>query len=215
MGIITDRQFSQELRRQLARETISTVGAQLSDVSYKRKEKAIEVASTVLTPQEFSPSEVERIEKVLNTRLAPGIHLIVRSMISKDFDNSGPVFIGKEEMDRREKETLRSQFLSTTSKTLKEELKKVSGAYLAELRRDKTDGRITVTACVDTSSIIKPPQVKEMEKTLNAALGEPVHLVIRPAVTRVADSERYFYEVKKESAPLAGAELEFHKKLQN
>gem|GEM_PF-742147 len=215
MGIITDRQFSQELRRLLARETKFTVGAQLSDVSYKRKENLIEVAATVLTPQEFSPSEVKRIEKVLNTRVAPGIHLIVRSMISKDFDNSGPAFIDKVEMRRREQETLQEKLLSKTSKILNEELKKISGAQLVELRSDETDGRITVTGRVDTSSIIDPPQVNEMEKSLNAALGVPVHLIIRSAVARVADSERYLYEAKEDIPPLAGDELEFHKKLKN
>jgi len=212
-GLISDRQFSRDLKRVLTRETVSTTGAQLSDVSYRRKGNVIEVAATVQTPQEFSPREVERIEKKLQTLVAPGIQLIIRSMISKDFDKSGPAFIGEAEMERREQESRNEQFLSTTSKILNDELQKISGAHLMELSRESVEGKQTVIALIDSPNVIEPFQVKKMEESLNTGSGEPVHLIVRSAVTRVADSERYLYEVKKEIAPLAGDELKFHQKL--
>jgi len=213
IGLISDRQFSRDLRRVLTRETVSTTGAQLSDVSYRRKGNVIEVAATVQTPQEFSPREVERIEKKLQAGVAPGIRLIIRSMISKDFDNIGPAFIGEAEMERREQESRKEQFLSKTSKILNDELQNISGAHLMELSRDSFDGNNTVIALIDSPNVIEPSQVKKMKESLDTELGEPVQLIVRSAVTRVADSERYLYEVKKGITPLTGDELKFHQKL--
>jgi uncharacterized hydrophobic protein (TIGR00271 family) len=213
-GLIADRQFSDKLNSAIARETESTIGAQLSSVTYKKKGKTIEVAATVLTPQEFSPQDVERIEKTLKKRVDPEIHLIMRSMISKDFDDNGPAFIGKAELERRQKESRQAQFISTTNKVMSDEIKKVAGAHLVELSLDTGGERLTVKTLIDTPIIIDPSQVKKMEESLEAALGVPVHLIVRSAVTRVADSERYLYEVKSSSAPLSGKALEFHSKLQ-
>jgi len=214
MGLIADRQFSDKLNRVLARETESTIGAQLSSVTYKKKGKIVEVAATVLTPQEFSPPEVARIENTLRTRVSPGIHLIMRSMISKDFDCDGPAFIEKAELERRQKESMHAQFLSTTKRVLNDEIKKVAGAHLVELNLDTSGESLTVKALIDTPGIFDPSQVKKMEESLNTALGVSVHLIVRSAVTRVADSERYLYEVKNSTTPLSGEALEFYSKLQ-
>ncbi|MDQ7826013.1 MAG: TIGR00341 family protein [Candidatus Eremiobacteraeota bacterium] len=213
-GLIEERKLSRKIESVLSAEIHSSLGAQLSQTTIRKRGAAMEVIATVLTPQEFKPSQVARFESRLRKVVNPSVNLIVRSLISKDADRSGIVFIDEKERERLARTSEQTLLLTQTSQILEESLKKVSGAQLDEVRVDAENGDLTVIAAVDTPAVIAPSQVKEMEQSLGESLKKPVHLMVRSLMTRNADSQRFLYEEKKEVKPLTGDALAFYKRLQ-
>jgi uncharacterized hydrophobic protein (TIGR00271 family) len=212
--LIDNRQFEAALRDSLTAQTGSTLGASVSNVQVQRREGAIDVLATVLTPQAFEPSQVAGIEEALRARVDPRIHLVIRSVLSKDDDRSGPVFVPEEEQARRQARAARAQFLTTASATLKGALSRIAGAQLVDILRSGEDEPTTVQAVVRTPTAIAPPQVAELEQALRQALGMPLHLVVRSVLTRDADAQAYLYATQEGPAPLTGEALVFHNRVQ-
>lgn len=212
--MVAESRFSRALERSLAQKLRSTVGAQLTSVRVEPHASVRQVIATVLTPQEIDSGQVARIEKSLRESVAPNIHLIVRSLLSKDADRSGPVFLADDERERRAEVNELTQFLSRSSQALREQLANVPGATLIDVARSEENGQTVVTAVVRTPTPIEPTQVVSIQKAMTQALGNPIRLVVRSILTRDADSQRYLYEPKKETKPLTGEALKFHRRLE-
>ncbi|HKX18944.1 MAG TPA: TIGR00341 family protein [bacterium] len=210
--LVDHRRFETALHDILAAQVGSTLGAWISDVHVDRRNRAIDVLATVVTPQAFDPPQVAGMEAALRTRLNPHIHLVIRSVISQDDDANGPVFVPEEEQARQRERAAQTQFLTTASTTLKNALALVAGAQLVDIRRDEAQGQTTVQVVVRTPTAIAPAEVAAIELTLQQALGMPLHLVVRSVLTRDADARGYLYVTQE--APLAGEALVFHNRVQ-
>jgi len=90
------------------------VGASLSQVQYERHRHEINVVAVVLTPQELVPEQVALLEDALRAKVDRRIHLVVRSLISKDADRKGIVFIPQEEREREAQVAKQTRFLRTS-----------------------------------------------------------------------------------------------------
>jgi uncharacterized hydrophobic protein (TIGR00271 family) len=206
--------FTNQVQQVLRYEVRLRSGAQLSDIQRNKRVNHIEVLATVLTPNPFEPQEVAQIEKVLRQQVDPRIHLILRSLISQDYDQKGPVYLPKEEIERRAKVAESSAFLTKVSQSLNDQLKKFPGAHIAELDLAPQKNRMGIVAVARTPVAIGPAQVAEMEKALQQAINQPIHLVVRSILTSSADSHQFLYEAIKPPEQLAGAALKFHQQLE-
>lgn len=206
--------FTNQVQQVLTYEVRFRSGAQLSEVKRNKRDGHIEVLATVLTPNPFEPNEVALIEKVLRQKVDPRIHLVLRSLISKDYDTKGPVYLPKEEIERRAKVAENSAFLHKASQSLNEQLKKFPGAHIVELDLDPEKNNMVIVAVAHTPVVIEPAQVAEMEKALQQALHQPIHLVVRSILARSANSHDYLYSPIKPSERLAGEALKFRQQLE-
>jgi uncharacterized hydrophobic protein (TIGR00271 family) len=204
--IYKENRFSNEVR--------SRVGAQLSDFRVKRQDDQVEILATVLTPNPFEPTEVAEIEKDLRTKIDPQIHLVLRSLISKDYDHQGPVYVPKEELEQRAQVAQHSALLRKVSQSLNEQLREIPGARLGELQLEPQKDQIVVTAEVFTPGLIEPVRVAKFETALRQAVNKPVYLIVRSILTRDATPQNYLYEAEKTPKRLTGEDLKFRAKLE-
>ncbi|MBI2877330.1 MAG: DUF389 domain-containing protein [Candidatus Tectomicrobia bacterium] len=214
LTLIAERRFSRAVEEVLSKEVHFTVGAYLSQLRYEKRENLFDVIAIVLTPQEFHPPQVAHIEEALRKQVDPRIRLVMRSLISKDVDRNGFVFIAEKKREPKEEVDEATQFLVRASHILNQQFKQVLGASLVDIRRENDGKNILLTAVVHTPTVIDPIQITEIERVLQHAIGAPVRLVVRSILTRDADAQRYIYEVKKEPEPLVGEALEFHQQLE-
>ena len=221
--VVQTQRLRESIKSTLSRELRTTLGAHLTDLRYDEKESRLQVIASVLTPQEFKPTQVARMEMVL-WQVDPRIDLIIRSLISKDADRNGIVFVEKsklqrEELEReqQEKERARAEMLQKITHVLNNQLKSLLGAQLDDIQYEEGENGATVKASVDTPMVIEPLQVKLVEKALREELGADIHLIIRSVLVRDVDAENFLYEdiflnqasaiVRAELQRVRGAEL--------
>jgi uncharacterized hydrophobic protein (TIGR00271 family) len=212
--VYNEHRLSNEVQKVLSYQVRSRVGAELSDFRAKKYNDQVEILATVLTPNPFEPNEVAQIEKILQQEVDPRIHLVLRSLTSKDYDCKGPVYVPKEELEHRAQVAQQSVLLRKVSQSINEQLRKVPGARLGELQLEPQKDHIVVTAEVFTPGVIEPAKVAEIETALRQAVNESVHLIVRSILTRDADPQHYIYEAEKTPKRLTGEDLKFHVKLE-
>lgn len=213
-GLIDERRLSRSVERILAREAGTITGGRLTESDVVRHNGRIEVMATVLTPQEIDPAQIARIEDLLDKAVGPRVHLVVRSLISRDADRGGPVFLPDGERTRRVKAAEQSQFLARAARILNSQVAAVPGAQLVDLKRDETGVQTTLTAVVRAPTALEPAQVAEIESALRKELNTGVRLVVRSVLTRDADAQQFLYAPKEEPEPLTGPDLALRRRLQ-
>lgn len=216
--IISNRRVTAAIERNLDQQVQAIAGAHLSEVRMLRGTTGLDVIAAVLTPQAFEPEQVLRMEETLRERVDGRIHLVVRSLISRDADRMGPVFITDSERRRREEAQAQTAFLTQATRTITGQLRGLPGAQLADLRRDPpSDGGAEegLTALVRTPTAIGPADVTRIQEALRRETGLRIRLVIRSILTRDADADRYLYEPVKETPRLSERELRRRRRLQS
>ncbi len=211
--IAANHALAESLKTNLTEQVAVNTGATLSDIRYQYTGDKLQVMAEVLTPQEIDYRQVSHIEKNLQETVNPNIHLIIRSLISRDSDNSGYVFISEDEKARRFEESKQKLFLSKASSLLKEALLLIPGSYLADIQNTVEKDMNYLHVVIQTPSEIKPEQVAVMENYLAENFNEPIHLTVRSVITREVDATRYLYDEKDRTSKLNEAELIFHNKL--
>jgi hypothetical protein len=155
------------------------------------------------------------MEAILRREVDPRVALVVRSLLSRDADRDGPVFLPDAERRRRARAAEQGEFLTTASHALSAALARIPGAQLADLRREQRGNGLVVTAVVRTPAAIDPAQVAELESALQEATRVPARLVVRSILTRDADAQRFLYEPEKtKERPLTGEALRRHLRIQ-
>lgn len=193
LGLIADERLSAQIEQVLNRQVETTAGARLSDFHFQRQDSGLRVTATVMTPRLFEPSQVEELEKTLDARIKPDVHLIIRSLISRDMDREGAVFMTEEERETEAEEQERMQVLQTASRLITEELTTVPGAELMDVHRDSPDGTPTVTAVIRSPQPIGPALVSAAQRQMRQELGRPLRLVVRTTLVHDADAEGFLH----------------------
>ena len=212
--IETNRMLADDLKSAITEQVAANAGARVSDIRYQYADKKLQVMAEVLTPQEIDARQVAQIEKNLQTRIDPNIQLIVRSMISRDFDNSGYVFITEDEKALRFEQDQQNLFLAQVYSAMREGLMDYRGSSLVDIQNTVRDGKNHLNAIVNTPNEFAPEQVANLESFLTSHLEVPVHLTIRSIITRDADATRYLYADAAGSGQLEGEALVFHRQLE-
>jgi len=185
--------LTNRLRAVLNEDLRAIVGAEVTEVQHHRRGSALDVVAIVLTPQSIEPPVVSATEADLRRRVDPLAHLIVRSLISRDADGSGQVFLDRTLKERLRDEDRQRSFLSAVSAALDKSLTAVPGAELVDVKRETPDSR-RVTATVRAASVIGPDQVAVMERVLSEGTRATVELSVRSIVTVEADARAYLNE---------------------
>lgn len=187
----------ERLRRRLTRvlgdDVRITRGARLTELTTDRQRDSLEVLAVVLTPQEFTPEQVQRLEARVRAVADRPTRLIVRSILSRDADARGPVYVSSEELAQRGEAERQTAFLSRASSFLRARFAAMPGVELEELRREREDGDL-VLAVVRTPTAFTPARVDSLDRDLDIALGTPVRLIVRSVLTRDADATRFLHD---------------------
>ncbi len=212
--IVEERRTSSRIESALRRELGATAGARLSAVHLTRQGDTTRVIADVLTPQAFDPVQVTGLEDRLQEELRMRLHLVVRSLIAKDADRNGAVFLPVTDTRQRAKAE-DAALLQTISQQVEQALETLPGARLVDLRREVSDsGTLTVTAVVRTASAIDPAGVGAIQARLIAVLGQEVRLVVRSVLTRDADADHFLYQATREERGLTDAEAHLRGRLE-
>ncbi len=198
-SIAADRK-EEAIRIALSDALRTSQGARLTSISLEPRGDVTEVLATVLTPQEITPDRVARLEDALHDGASSKLRLIVRSIISKDADRSGPVFRQADDVRRQAEIARQTEFLSTATSVMRNSLASMPGVELTDLRRDSTDSVDRVTAIVTTPKALTPAQVDSLSAPLQVALGIPVRLVVRSVITVDADRNHFLSEPSDSAA---------------
>lgn len=213
--IIGESRLDKEIRDVLTEHLTTYAGARLSDVKYSQTDSRLEVRAVVITPQEFDPARVENLEEALRVEVNPNTQLIIRSLISKDSDRNGPVFISAEELNRRSQVDQETDFLNQVSLVLGEQIKIVSGAQIIDIAKDTIDGIPLITASVRTPQAITPVEVQSIQQHLNDKVDSSIKLIVRSILTKDADSTHFLKTTTDLAAALQGEDLELYKFMLN
>jgi uncharacterized hydrophobic protein (TIGR00271 family) len=200
-GVARERRRD-EISSILSEEVRITQGARLTDLILERRGDSLQVLAVFLTPQEIGPAQIARLEQRVQATSQRPIHLVVRSILSRDADRFGPVYVAEDELRRRTEADQQTRFLSRASTILRSRFDAIPGVELEEIRRDRLDGENVVTLVVRTPVAVEPIQVDSMERELELALEDRVRLIVRSVLTRDADARGFLYDsVAVDTAP--------------
>ena len=163
---MAQQQRDRRIRAVLSSSLRELRGAQLSELDISPDGARLDVTAAVLTPQEISPVQVAQMEAQLQRRSGEAVKLIVRSLLSRDVDRRGTVYISDEERNNRELAAASAQQLSAVESELRSQLKDLEGAQLSDLRRDN-EGRYLAT--VETPEVIGPERVTAFQAARRSA----------------------------------------------
>jgi uncharacterized hydrophobic protein (TIGR00271 family) len=215
MALIGQKRFAREVETALAREVRTISGAGLSKVGYRYTPDRIEVTATVLTPREFEPSQVATMQTVLQRQIDPQVHLVVSSLVSKNVDAQGPVFVPKDDAEEQAQAALEAEYLRRATQALSSALGPTTGAEVVDIRRTTGQGQDILNAVVRTPSAIEPRRVAAAQSVVQQAVGSPVRLIVRSVCTQDADAQRFIAGPESDRLqPLSGDALKLHRRLE-
>jgi uncharacterized hydrophobic protein (TIGR00271 family) len=214
-GLIADQRLKTQTRSALLSEIHSIMGARLSEINIEKKnDSSVEVMATVLTRYEFTPAQVSVMEDVLRKKVNPGMYLIVKSLLSKDSDRNGPVFISQDDIRRQKEESIKKEEMEKTQKEREEQagflqkiagiinrhLQKISGSQIVDIIRGTKKDELFILVTVQTPDVIEPSLIDTIENDIEKETDKKIYLVIRSIIAIDADSKMILY--KKEPSPI-------------
>lgn len=208
VGVVSQNRLEANIETILRDEIHETAGARLTELDFAQKDDRLEVLAAVMTPREIGPVQVREIEKRLEDRLDRDLHLVLGSVVAKNYDRDGPVFIKEDELKRRARDVEETNFRNTVASIVENQIQSIPGAALDDIRYEKTPGRSSILASVRTPTAVQPADVAEAEDRIRSETGRQVHLIIRSVITRDASAEQFIYEPEKaEPAPPSEEEI--------
>lgn len=191
--MVREDRLSRNLRSIIDEDLHAVIGADVSELRHERHGSELEVVAVILTPQSIEPALVSATEADLKRRVDPNVHLIVRSLISRDADRDGQVFLDNQLRQRLRSERARQSFLTALSLGLRKGLEQVPGAELVDVQREERDSS-RILATVRAPSVISPPQVASMQEAAAASTRGPIQLIVRSVLTKQASDRGYLDE---------------------
>lgn len=211
--MVYESRLSRAIERTLTESIRSTAGAQLANLSVVPRGGEHSVIATVLTPQEITAQQVRQIEQRLRREVRPDIRLVIRSLVSKDYDGAGLVYLSDDSREKRAEVDRQTRFLTQASQALQVQLAEIPGGRLVDLYRNADSGSDDLTAVVQVPSSVDPAQVSAMESAVRRATQSNVRLIVRSVLTVTADSQQFLYTAQNEQRPIAGLALRFYRRL--
>ncbi len=194
IAITTQQHLSSTINIVLSEQVGTMMGARLSDFDFGRDEDRLRITAQVLTPRPFQPADVASVEQKLEEAVDDEVHLIIRSLISRDVDSEGAVFATADELRQEVEEERRVEFMSTASRVVAEHIERMPGAGLMDLRSGRANGKIKLTALVEAPEALTPEKVAQVEEDLSEALDISLDLVVRKILTRDTARSGHLYD---------------------
>jgi uncharacterized hydrophobic protein (TIGR00271 family) len=190
VALVRDDRLSRDLRTVLNENLQSVVGAEVTEIRHTRRVDDLEVVAVVVTPQGIESSLVAAAEVDLRRRVDPQTRLVVRSLLSRDADRSGQVFLAEPVRQRLQREREQQSFLTALTTGLRKGLQGVPGAELVDAQREQRESQ-RVRATVRTPVAIGPEQVRSMQRAASESTGSPIQLTVRSVLTTESDGNTY------------------------
>jgi len=213
--IVAERKQDNEIRTVLSEQLSTVAGARLSDIKLDQGSAGLQVIATVTTTQEFEPSQVARWEDVLQARIDPGARLIVRTVLSKDIDRSGLVFMSQEDLIRHHQISEESRYMNEVSRVVSSYIQTVAGAQVTDVSKTSPEKGAQITITVRTPTAMTPSQVQQLQDRLRQDVDEEIVLVVRSVLTTDADAEGFMHMPLDFTATLEGEDQELYRRLTN
>jgi len=213
--IISERKLDSQIRSVLTQNLNSYAGARLSDIRWSQSGTALDVIAVVISPEEFDPQRVASLEDDLRVRVNPNTQLIVRSVISKDADRNGPVFVSEEELQQRSETTQATEYMNKVSLIISNNMKAMGDAQVSSVTKEVADGLPVITASVRTYRAITPAEVQIIQKQLDDEVDSSIKLIVRSTVTKDADSQQFLHQATNFRETLQGDDLLLYDRLLN
>lgn len=219
--LLSEQNFQRQLEQIVRQEVQQRMGARLTSLSFEKdSDGGKRVMAVVMTPQEFLENEVAKIEKLIQEKVNENIHLVIRSIQSKDMSAQGQVFLSNSESEKLLTKQQSALFLEKATRILNEQFQQFAGAKVIEIRREDNANAKNIIASVRTPTAIPPDQVAKLQTLLQSELDKNTRLVVRSILTKDADALHYLYEDKPlhneeiVEQPLSGDELAFYQKVE-
>lgn len=213
--MVEEKQLDKDIRMALSKQLTAYAGARLYNVGFEENEKGLQVIAEVITPQEFDFSRVASLEKALQSEVNPDTRLIVRSVISRDADRSGPVFISTEELKQRYQSRLENDYMNLVTTVIREQIAGINGGQVIDVGKEVQDSTALITASIRTPRTITPTEVQNIEQQLQQQVDSTIKLVVRSIITKDADASQYLYTSVVQSELLEGDDLDLYNRLFN
>lgn len=213
--IVAERKQDNDIRTVLSEQLSTVAGARLSDIKLDQGSEGLQVIATVTTTQEFEPSQVAIWEDVLQARIEPGARLIVRTVLSKDIDRNGLVFLSQEDLIRHRQITEENSYMNDVSRVISSYINTVAGAQVTDVSRIRQETGTQITVTVRTPTAMTPSQVQQLQERLRQDLDEEIVLVVRSVLTTDADAEGFMHMPLDFAAALEGEDQELYRRLTN
>ena len=144
-GIAAERR-EQLVRRALGDELRIAQGARLAELTLEdaglvgagAAPDTLRAFAVVMTPQEVAAEQVAQMERALVRVVDRPVRLVVRSLIARDADRAGPVYVAPEELAERARAAdaeAQTRMLARASDVLRGRFATMPGVELEELRR--------------------------------------------------------------------------------
>lgn len=213
--MVEERQLDKDIRSVLSSQLSTYAGARLSNIRFDENAEGLQVIAEVITPQEFDSTRVADLEKALEEVINPNTYLIVRSMVSRDADRSGPVFISSEELNQRYQSSLENEYMNRVSLVIRQQTAGISGGQVTDVAKEVQEGIVLITASIRAPRTITPTEVNNIEQQLQQQVDGSIKLVVRSIITREADASHYLYTSVIPSELLEGQDLDLYNRLFN
>ncbi|MDD4776243.1 MAG: TIGR00341 family protein, partial [Syntrophomonas sp.] len=213
--IVAERKQDNDIRTVLSEQLSTVAGARLSDIKLDQGSAGLQVIATVTTTQEFEPSQVARWEDVLQARIDPGARLIVRTVLSKDIDRSGLVFMSQEDLIRHHQISEESRYMNEVSRVVSSYIQTVAGVQVTDVSKTSQEKGAQITITVRTPTAMTPSQVQQLQDRLRQDVDEEIVLVVRSVLTTDADAEGFMHMPLDFAATLEGEDQELYRRLTN
>jgi len=213
--MVAESKLDKNIRAVLTEQLSAAPGARLSEIRFDRGDESMQVIATVITTREFEPSQVAQLETALQANIDPGTKLIVRSVISKDSDRSGPVFVSQQDLDRHRQISEETSYMNEVSRVISQHLNTVPGAQATDITRTIQDGEPQITVSVRTPYAITPAEVESLQEQLRDEVDKGIRLVVRSVITTDADAEGFMHVPADFADTLKGDDRDFYEKLLN
>lgn len=213
--VISERKLGDQIRAVLTAQLNTYAGARLSDITWTQSKTSLDIRAVVITPQEFDPQSVAGLEDALQAQVNPDSNLIVRSVISKDADRNGPVFVSTEELQQRTAATSEAEYMNKVSLIISNQLKSMGNAQMSSVTKELVDGGPVITATVRSYQAITPAEVMTIQQQLDDQVDNSIKLIIRSTITKDADSQGFLNQAVPFRDTLQGVDLVLYDRLLN
>lgn len=215
INVVEERRLDKEIRTVLSKQISAYAGARLSDVKFDKAANMLQVMAVIITPQELDSTKVTALEQVLQTTINANTHLIVRSLISKDADSTGPVFVSAEELLERDRDNQETTYMNNVSQVISEAINPNSGRQLIDVAKELKEDVPLITASVRTPQAIDPAEVHLIESLLKGEVDNKIQLVVRSVITKDASSKDFLNFGTSFRDQLQDEELKLYRDLLN
>lgn len=188
--LLEENAFLNTVSRLLYQELNNYPGVRVVDVQNQQDNGSSNITAVVHTPVAIDPREVARLETSLNNNLEEPIHLVIRSLLTRDADANR--YLYEEDKGEEPLEGDALEFHNLLQNALAAQLHQYEpAARVLELYYGDKGEELMVVASIRSPYTLGPDDVRVLESGLRDTVDERIMLLVRSTVGADASAD-YF-----------------------